>query len=209
MWHRPGDPRTKSCWEPRRREAGPCLLNPVMDDFTTRTYGTSGLDNRPLFGETSARVRGHSNLELFVLLKVKVCWIRWSRWNLILKLNIAAEADCSTVVLAGSNHKPGSGRIYISGCFSKYRLQHMFFVDILLVFWSVTSSWNDFLLSVGDGLGLLFTTVVQPTALNLSNDSQKKVLTNKQFVCQGSCVTQAFGHVDRFFWSVIWCQSQL
>uniref|UniRef100_A0A3Q3WBH1 Uncharacterized protein n=1 Tax=Mola mola TaxID=94237 RepID=A0A3Q3WBH1_MOLML len=26
-----------------------------MDDFTTRTYGTSGLDNRPLFGETSAR----------------------------------------------------------------------------------------------------------------------------------------------------------
>ncbi|TWW64817.1 Transmembrane protein 243 [Takifugu flavidus] len=27
-----------------------------MDDFTTRTYGTSGLDNRPLFGETSARV---------------------------------------------------------------------------------------------------------------------------------------------------------
>ncbi|XP_062383669.1 transmembrane protein 243b [Sardina pilchardus] len=28
-----------------------------MDDFTTRTYGTSGLDNRPLFGETSARER--------------------------------------------------------------------------------------------------------------------------------------------------------
>ena len=28
----------------------------AMDDFTTRTYGTSGLDNRPLFGETSARV---------------------------------------------------------------------------------------------------------------------------------------------------------
>uniref|UniRef100_A0A3P9CH05 Transmembrane protein 243 n=1 Tax=Maylandia zebra TaxID=106582 RepID=A0A3P9CH05_9CICH len=28
-----------------------------MDDFTTRTYGTSGLDNRPLFGETSARDR--------------------------------------------------------------------------------------------------------------------------------------------------------
>ncbi len=27
-----------------------------MDDFTTRTYGTSGMDNRPLFGETSARV---------------------------------------------------------------------------------------------------------------------------------------------------------
>lgn len=158
MWHRPGDPRTKSCWEPRRREAGPCLLNPVMDDFTTRTYGTSGLDNRPLFGETSARVRGHSNLER----------------NLILKLNIAAEADSSTVFLAGSNHKPGSGRIYISGCFSKYRLQLMLFVVILLVFWSVTSSWNDFLLSVGDGLGLLFTTVVQPTALNLSNDSRKQ-----------------------------------
>ncbi|XP_048862472.1 transmembrane protein 243b [Brienomyrus brachyistius] len=29
----------------------------AMDDFTTRTYGTSGLDNRPLFGETSARDR--------------------------------------------------------------------------------------------------------------------------------------------------------
>ncbi|CAL8405581.1 unnamed protein product [Arctogadus glacialis] len=25
-----------------------------MDDFSGRTYGTSGLDNRPLFGETSA-----------------------------------------------------------------------------------------------------------------------------------------------------------
>ncbi|KAL4659504.1 transmembrane protein 243 [Arapaima gigas] len=28
-----------------------------MDDFSTRTYGTSGLDNRLLFGETSARDR--------------------------------------------------------------------------------------------------------------------------------------------------------
>ncbi|VFV44662.1 transmembrane protein c7orf23 [Lynx pardinus] len=28
-----------------------------MEDFTTRTYGTSGLDNRPLFGETSAKDR--------------------------------------------------------------------------------------------------------------------------------------------------------
>ena len=27
-----------------------------MDDFTTRSYGTGTLDNRPLFGETSARV---------------------------------------------------------------------------------------------------------------------------------------------------------
>ncbi|KAG8439993.1 hypothetical protein GDO86_005967 [Hymenochirus boettgeri] len=27
----------------------------IMDDYTTRTYGTGGLDNRPLFGETSAR----------------------------------------------------------------------------------------------------------------------------------------------------------
>lgn len=27
-----------------------------MDEFSSRTYGTSGLDNRPLFGETSARV---------------------------------------------------------------------------------------------------------------------------------------------------------
>ncbi|XP_030072852.1 transmembrane protein 243 [Microcaecilia unicolor] len=28
-----------------------------MDDYSTRTYGTSGLDSRPLFGETSARDR--------------------------------------------------------------------------------------------------------------------------------------------------------
>ncbi|MEQ2310138.1 hypothetical protein AMECASPLE_005842 [Ameca splendens] len=28
-----------------------------MDEFSTRTYGTSGPDNRPLFGETSARDR--------------------------------------------------------------------------------------------------------------------------------------------------------
>uniref|UniRef100_A0A4W5KKY0 Uncharacterized protein n=1 Tax=Hucho hucho TaxID=62062 RepID=A0A4W5KKY0_9TELE len=28
----------------------------TTNDFTTRTYGTSGLDNRLLFGETSARV---------------------------------------------------------------------------------------------------------------------------------------------------------
>uniref|UniRef100_A0A8C0HX97 Transmembrane protein 243 n=1 Tax=Balaenoptera musculus TaxID=9771 RepID=A0A8C0HX97_BALMU len=28
-----------------------------MEDFSNRTYGTSGLDNRPLFGETSAKDR--------------------------------------------------------------------------------------------------------------------------------------------------------
>ncbi|OCT89197.1 hypothetical protein XELAEV_18017813mg [Xenopus laevis] len=28
----------------------------IMEDYTTRTYGTGGIDNRPLFGETSARV---------------------------------------------------------------------------------------------------------------------------------------------------------
>uniref|UniRef100_A0A8C6CP16 Transmembrane protein 243 n=1 Tax=Moschus moschiferus TaxID=68415 RepID=A0A8C6CP16_MOSMO len=28
-----------------------------MEDFSTRTYGTSGLDNRALFGETSAKDR--------------------------------------------------------------------------------------------------------------------------------------------------------
>ncbi|XP_064417340.1 transmembrane protein 243b [Latimeria chalumnae] len=28
-----------------------------MEDYNTRTYGTGGLDNRPLFGETSARDR--------------------------------------------------------------------------------------------------------------------------------------------------------
>lgn len=55
---RPASPRRKSCWEARAREAGARLLNRAMDDFTTRTYGTSGLDNRPLFGETSARVGG-------------------------------------------------------------------------------------------------------------------------------------------------------
>nr|XP_056702067.1 transmembrane protein 243 isoform X2 [Euleptes europaea] len=27
-----------------------------MEEFTTRTYGTRGVDNRPLFGETSPRV---------------------------------------------------------------------------------------------------------------------------------------------------------
>ena len=31
--------------------------NPEMENFSTRTYGTSGLDNRPLFGETSAKDR--------------------------------------------------------------------------------------------------------------------------------------------------------
>ncbi|OCT89196.1 transmembrane protein 243 [Xenopus laevis] len=29
----------------------------IMEDYTTRTYGTGGIDNRPLFGETSARDR--------------------------------------------------------------------------------------------------------------------------------------------------------
>uniref|UniRef100_A0A8D0L840 Transmembrane protein 243 n=1 Tax=Sphenodon punctatus TaxID=8508 RepID=A0A8D0L840_SPHPU len=29
----------------------------TMEDYTTRTYGTTGLDNRPLFGETSSPVR--------------------------------------------------------------------------------------------------------------------------------------------------------
>ncbi|KAG2459807.1 TM243 protein, partial [Polypterus senegalus] len=28
-----------------------------MEDYTTRTYGTNVMDNRPLFGETSARDR--------------------------------------------------------------------------------------------------------------------------------------------------------
>lgn len=47
-----------------------------------------------------------------------------------MKMNNAS----STVFLAGSNHKPGSGRIYVGGCFSKYRLQHVFLVVRLLVF---------------------------------------------------------------------------
>lgn len=34
-----------------------CSSKAEMDDFPTRTYGTAGLDNRPLFGETSARDR--------------------------------------------------------------------------------------------------------------------------------------------------------
>lgn len=77
----PGISRRRSCWEPSGREAGTLLLNPAMDDFTTRTYGTSGLDNRPLFGETSARVGGDSNTDLLVLLKVKVCWVKSNCWN--------------------------------------------------------------------------------------------------------------------------------
>lgn len=40
----------------RYQEKGVCNAF-AMDDFTTRTYGTSGMDNRPLFGETSARDR--------------------------------------------------------------------------------------------------------------------------------------------------------
>lgn len=35
-----------------------------MEDFSTRTYGTSGLDNRPLFGETSAKVSAALETEL-------------------------------------------------------------------------------------------------------------------------------------------------
>lgn len=37
-----------------------------MEDFSTRTYGTSGLDNRPLFGETSAKVSADRDLRLRV-----------------------------------------------------------------------------------------------------------------------------------------------
>ncbi|XP_030646495.1 transmembrane protein 243 [Chanos chanos] len=51
-------------WGRAERLAGPhdqdlSPLSPTanMDDFTTRTYGTGTLDNRPLFGETSARDR--------------------------------------------------------------------------------------------------------------------------------------------------------
>ncbi|KAL4669490.1 hypothetical protein H8959_008044 [Pygathrix nigripes] len=39
-----------------------------MEDFATRTYGTSGLDNRPLFGETSAKVSADCGSKLGSLL---------------------------------------------------------------------------------------------------------------------------------------------
>lgn len=57
--------RLPSLWRPEGRAccggpAGPGGgaegSSAAMEDFSTRTYGTSGLDNRPLFGETSARV---------------------------------------------------------------------------------------------------------------------------------------------------------
>lgn len=35
-----------------------------MEDFSTRTYSTGGMDNRPLFGETSAKVSAHGTLDL-------------------------------------------------------------------------------------------------------------------------------------------------
>lgn len=43
---------------------------PAMDGFTTRTYGTSGLDNRPLFGETSARVGAWKKVNMAPLMLV-------------------------------------------------------------------------------------------------------------------------------------------
>ncbi|XP_063052221.1 transmembrane protein 243 [Engraulis encrasicolus] len=51
-------------WTRAQRLAGPhdqdlSPLSPTanMDDFSSRTYGTGTLDNRPLFGENSARDR--------------------------------------------------------------------------------------------------------------------------------------------------------
>uniref|UniRef100_A0A2D4FE77 Transmembrane protein 243 n=1 Tax=Micrurus corallinus TaxID=54390 RepID=A0A2D4FE77_MICCO len=41
----------------RRSRRSRRLGRDTMEDFTTRTYGTRGLDNRPLFGETSPRDR--------------------------------------------------------------------------------------------------------------------------------------------------------
>lgn len=107
-----------------------------MDEFTTRTYGTSGLDNRPLFGETSARVGGPS------------C----SAHGL---LNGATRAegdddDSSTVVLAGSDHQPGSGRIHLRGRFGKLALERLSGVPLL----RFRSAENGRLLSEGDRLDL-------------------------------------------------------
>lgn len=56
MRHWAGVSRRRCCWEPGGLAVYACVWKAAMDDFTTRTYGTSGLDNRPLFGETSARV---------------------------------------------------------------------------------------------------------------------------------------------------------
>lgn len=55
MQHWPGVSKRRRCWGVCGR-AVRVSAQPAMDDFTTRTYGTSGMDNRPLFGETSARV---------------------------------------------------------------------------------------------------------------------------------------------------------
>ena len=44
-----------------------------MEDFSTRTYGTSGLDNRPVFGETSAKVSADGTPGLRVCACVSVC----------------------------------------------------------------------------------------------------------------------------------------
>lgn len=44
-----------------------------MEDFSARTYGTSGLDNRPLFGETSAKVSAALETEFGCVCFVSVC----------------------------------------------------------------------------------------------------------------------------------------
>lgn len=44
-----------------------------MEDFSTRTYGTSGLDNRPLFGETSAKVSADLDSGLGTCVCLCVC----------------------------------------------------------------------------------------------------------------------------------------
>lgn len=49
-----------------------------MEDFSTRTYGTSGLDNRPLFGETSAKVSAGGGLRV----GVRLCRLPPSRLGL-------------------------------------------------------------------------------------------------------------------------------
>lgn len=42
---------------PHDQDLSPLSPTTNMDDYVTRTYGTGTLDNRPLFGETSARDR--------------------------------------------------------------------------------------------------------------------------------------------------------
>lgn len=95
-----------------------------MDDFTTRTYGTSGLDNRPLFGETSARVGGPSKPDLLFLLNEKMEMLLRlilppsSRQDRI--INLAVGGFTSVVVLVSTDFNTS---VLLSHCWG-FRAEH-------------------------------------------------------------------------------------